>query len=648
MKRVFFCALAGLLLGATGPQAITPSSTDSSVYQLPDTIVVTANRFGLPVEKTIWPARIVTEARLSVAPSLDQAIDGVGGADIRNYSGLGSLATLSSWGALARHVLLLYDGRPVRDYSLGGFNLGDYSADEFSRVEFLKGPQSAFYGSDAVAGVINLITPSTLLDRLNVATRFGSLNTRQFRVDVAKNLGTAGVGGFADLASSDNRRANAGAERLIAGLRSDYLSADGRHMLRLSGRLLDDSVGIPGPLPNPAMIPDVGNAESSSLFDHQTDRKYAVDAQYRYNLTTTFSAQVDGFWERKEVNYFAEYTLASLTESKSRHRSSGFGARLQRLIDRHSFSSGVDFLSGSVRESSYDSSDYGVSASSWEKQQEQIDVWSAANLAATQQMSFDLSGRLQLVKDRETQPSYDLGVILGPLHDLTLRIAYGYAFRLPSIADQFVTGPYTQGNPDLQPETSRALAATLSVAPDHQWGHGDVTLFYRTVSSLIQYVFDANSYKYVPTNVDRMHSTGVDFSAVCSPTSYWHLSWSGVWQSARQSAGTSDDVSAFYIPKLKWRLDAAWQAQPRVEFSAGLTYTGRRTIQMSNDTKIISSVYELGGSVSAAVIKYMTVALILSDITDQRRPDQFGFSLTDGDYPSVGRTISVRTVAHLY
>jgi len=77
-------------------------------------------------------------------------------------------------------------------------------------------------------------------------------------------------------------------------------------------------------------------------------------------------------------------------------------------------------------------------------------------------------------------------------------------------------------------------------------------------------------------------------------------------------------------------------------------YTGDRRFRMSDKIKQIQSVYEIGGSLSAALSKYIDVIVMVVDLTDERRPDQFGFSLTDGDYPSIGRTVTVRTAAHLF
>ena len=170
MKRIFSLTVFMFVCGAMGTAADEkPTSTqgsEESPYLLSDTIVVTANRFGLNRENTLWPVTIIDLKNEPMSGTLEDALDGRSGLDVRSYNGFGSLATLSGWGLPNKQMLLLYNGRAVKDYSLGGFNLAEFSAVEFDRIEILKGPQSAFYGSDAVGGVVNMISPSVLADRL--------------------------------------------------------------------------------------------------------------------------------------------------------------------------------------------------------------------------------------------------------------------------------------------------------------------------------------------------------------------------------------------------------------------------------------------------------------------------------------------------
>ncbi|PMV78939.1 TonB-dependent receptor, partial [Pseudomonas sp. FW306-2-2C-B10A] len=61
-------------------------------------------------------------------------------------------------GAEANHTLELIDGIEVSDPYAGEFDFGTLIADDFARVEVLRGQQSSIYGSDAIGGVIHYIT----------------------------------------------------------------------------------------------------------------------------------------------------------------------------------------------------------------------------------------------------------------------------------------------------------------------------------------------------------------------------------------------------------------------------------------------------------------------------------------------------------
>jgi vitamin B12 transporter len=677
MKRIVMWCLLVTAVCATGTRAADTTATEENPKQLTDSIVVTANRFGLTPKKSVWPAAVIDLNQAGGDISFKQTLDGRDGLDIRQYNGVGSVTTLSNWGLFNRNMLLLYNGRVVKDYSLGGFNLSDFSPDEFERVELLKGPQSVLYGSDAVGGVVNLIPRTSLVDRFDLTSRVGSHNLQQYFLNASRRLGTVGVGAIAEFGLADNSRPNAGSRRTLFGLRSDYLSADGRHKVSLSGRYFRDSLGVPGPVPDPAAIPVYGNAEASSLRDHQLDENYSLDASYRYLHPRLGEAQFDLFWEKKNLDYQSLYNYQSYyysavsganppdsvlnidsvdvtARSIYNKRSAGISGRFLHEGSTFSFSGGVDWLSGSLRATESDQSrgtnimgpnaPFGYAFptySYWAKGQNQLDVWSGTTYDLPASIRLDLSGRLQFVKDRRTQPTYNVGAIYSPRSNVRLKVGYGYAFRLPTIAEQYANDLFTSGNANLSPETSRSWVGTA------QWESGDqsiqasATVFRQSVGSLIQYVYDTVIYRSVPVNVNRFTSNGLDLALSLSPNSRYRLDWSGVWQRARQSAsGGGGMMEAFYVPDVKWRCDATAQLTPKLSTTASLVYTSDRGIILyGNMPKRIGKVYEFGLGLSTKLLRGVSVSLTGLDLTNQKRPEQFGFTSSDRDYPSPGRRL---------
>jgi vitamin B12 transporter len=82
------------------------------------------------------------------------------GIAVGRTGGFGSLTELRVRGAESNQVLVLVDGIEASDPFFGFFDWGTLIADDVARLEILRGQQSALYGSDAIGGVINYITPS--------------------------------------------------------------------------------------------------------------------------------------------------------------------------------------------------------------------------------------------------------------------------------------------------------------------------------------------------------------------------------------------------------------------------------------------------------------------------------------------------------
>jgi vitamin B12 transporter len=80
------------------------------------------------------------------------------GLAVFSNGGPGTQATVRMRGAFARHTLVLIDGAIVNSPTDGSFNFANLTAENIDRIEILRGAQSMLYGSDAVGGVINIIT----------------------------------------------------------------------------------------------------------------------------------------------------------------------------------------------------------------------------------------------------------------------------------------------------------------------------------------------------------------------------------------------------------------------------------------------------------------------------------------------------------
>jgi outer membrane receptor protein involved in Fe transport len=282
----------------------------------------------------------------------------------------------------------------------------------------------------------------------------------------------------------------------------------------------------------------------------------------------------------------------------------------------------------------------------WSGGQRQTDLWGAVSAQAKSFLRPDLSGRLQFVSGRKVQPSYDIGLVLAPAQRWQGKIGYGYAYRLPSLADQFSSDPYTKGNPDLAAEASHTVIASVSTHSPTDRTRMEIALFAQRVNSLIQYQFDPGSYQYVPRNVNRFRSNGIDISARTLATQRMALEASVVYQRAKQTLDSSGGyVDAFYVPDLTWSLRADYRLSPKVGIGGDVRYTSDRWIRMYDaSNKTIGRVYEFGLHAGLTLPHKIRLLVSGQDLTNRKRPTQFGYDRADRDYPGLGRRFSAKLV----
>jgi len=125
-------------------------------------VVVTADRSEVPLKNTGSAITIITSEDIAKFGSKNIAdiLRTVPGLTLAEAGGLGAAAKVSLRGATAGGSMVLLDGVRIGDTSNteGFLDFGNFSAANIERIEVLRGPQSALYGSDAMGGVINIIT----------------------------------------------------------------------------------------------------------------------------------------------------------------------------------------------------------------------------------------------------------------------------------------------------------------------------------------------------------------------------------------------------------------------------------------------------------------------------------------------------------
>jgi vitamin B12 transporter len=150
------CA-ASLVLAAVAHDA--GADDTERVTLLPDT-VVSASAVPVSGEAVGSATTVITREQLDRRQTVvvSDALREVPGVSVNRAGPMGALTNVRIRGAETRHTLVLIDGVEANDSFASGFDFGHLLADDVERVEVLRGPQSALYGSDAVGGVVNVVT----------------------------------------------------------------------------------------------------------------------------------------------------------------------------------------------------------------------------------------------------------------------------------------------------------------------------------------------------------------------------------------------------------------------------------------------------------------------------------------------------------
>jgi len=123
-------------------------------------VFVTANRFEELLSDVPFTVTIIDEKEISNGGfrSLEEILRTVSGIEIAQTGSKGHLSSAFLRGSNTNHTLILLDGIPINEPSSYSFDLSKIPIHSVERIEILRGPQSAIWGTDAIGGVINIIT----------------------------------------------------------------------------------------------------------------------------------------------------------------------------------------------------------------------------------------------------------------------------------------------------------------------------------------------------------------------------------------------------------------------------------------------------------------------------------------------------------
>lgn len=447
---------AALLLLLTGTSLAQEIPT-------PDPVVVTVSAEALPESVTSASVTVLTRSQIQESGALNVAelLRTSAGIQITRLGGVGGKSTASIRGSETNSVLVLLDGIPVNDLTDqtgGSFDLSRLGLDGVSQIEIVRGSMSSIYGSEAMAGVINIVTaPPALPDGKAVGILaeggVGSFQSGDIRAAVSGQSGPLGyvLSGshfqVGEQIESDKSSLN------TVGL-AGTLAAGERTQLRFTSRLMDgESRQFPA---------NGGGPEYSILRDPAVDKTsdalLGATIEHQATSRTTLGFRVDYFERDLESSSppildgenpgptSVPSSIGSSTFSRTRLNASGLWKPADRwtahvlLQMRHETGDADFMLAGFIPSRFSDTRKTAAAAGEL--------TFSDSRLTATAGLRADKTDSI----DGQVSPRLGLTVPLGTSNH-RLKANWGKGFRLPSF---YALAEPNVGNPGLRPERTTA------------------------------------------------------------------------------------------------------------------------------------------------------------------------------------------------
>ncbi|MBN2010389.1 TonB-dependent receptor [candidate division KSB1 bacterium] len=477
-----------------------------------DEVSVTALRYPINISNSPAPTDILTaaEIRQSVAQNLGEALETVGGVQIKNYGYANAQKTVSIRGSADNQVLVLVDGQRFNNPQTGSMDFSWLPIDGIKRIEVVKGGNSALYGSDAIGGVVNIITSSPTQGKVftgNLESTIGNWGSRTYLVSGFQDLGKLKLDySFNNQKSDGNFKYQTSAGIDTAMINNDFKAENAffksNYSINQYSNLTFTTIynrmrkGLPGPVSWPSAV-----ARSNG-----TRNYYSVG----YNQRVMSCMNING-----NVYYHRTFESVDQPDSSplnSRHLNKSFGLEIQ---DNLILASGIVLISGlELRNDRISSTSvhfrkrYTYSAYSQVILESQLIPMTKVSLIPA--IRFDRYSDI----GNKFSPKVGFAISSTNKNPLTLRANWGRVFRAPTFNDLYwPQDMFSVGNPILRPESGKTydIGARYNIERKSFSTMFDISYFEQDMRDLIIWA-DRGDYVWTPQNIDKAKIRGIESS----------------------------------------------------------------------------------------------------------------------------------------
>lgn len=600
--------VSAIILSALPATASAAKESADSIHPLGE-VVVTGTNAGVAKNRLPYSVSVIGEERLQstsqtqvlsaisgMVPSLFVSERSIFGFGVSN-GGSGHIKLRGVGGDRASAVLMMVDGQQ-QFAGIYSHHIADFYDKEYvERVEVLRGPGSVLYGSNAMAGAINVITKQAAADGVHttISTQYGSYNTW-----LTSATNTTRFGRFSSLASASYNRTDGTVDNFDFKQADGYVKVGYDFSTQWKAAADYTIMHFKG---NDPIYPKLSNPESTDIYRQSITRGEASLSATNTYAGTNGTARV-------------YYSYGSHFVDDPRHfhsRDDRFGVIVYQNFSPWRGASatvGFDFdrYSGEIPVSGGNQHAPGSMSTIGRKKINEYSPYVTLSQSLGGEL-LNLNGGVRMANSDmfDTQWVPQLGFALNPDDGYTVKGTLAMGYRNPSFRELYL---YRMANPDLQPEKMMNYEVSAGKRFS-RYLNIDVTLYYSRGRDMIQVLDNRN------TNTGRFINKGVEVSASSHPLDNLRLyaSYSYLHTSLNNLTGA---------PKNQYYLGGELTLWDRLKIAADLKGTG--SLYVADDVKHQNYAL-LNMKLTYSVCHYADIFTRLENITDTRYTINRGYEM---------------------
>lgn len=496
-----------------------------------DEIVVTATKTPQKLKETTEKTVVVTQKQIQrIAPtSTIDLLKTIPGLYMQNHSASSGSTLIRIRGLDAKYVSILIDGVPVRNRLHDALPIELIPLSQIERIEIIKGSASTLYGSDAIAGVINIITKKPKKDKISLDLTQTGYTTGQvagdlsaaFRNDMFSLMVFGGYDYYGGKKDDDTYLIRKSDQKNVGIDLGFFASENTKISLKATALYID----------------------SEYDYSYSTDKFYIAD-KTKYDAVLRVSHVLNSDLKLDLISAYENYTYGTKTKTISTGTST---ERTEEVLDvlneelrlKWSIQKNINLLLGyNLSYESLEAKDKiggdGSKGSATHNGYAQFIL----NFLGTDKLIITPGLRYTYNSDFDGYLSPKIGVRYNFIKEVGLKASYAYGYKIPTLKQRYMEWDHSYymiyGNEDLEPEKSKSFDVALVFNPFKEL-HIEGGYFYTKIKNAITTQSSGGSnYQYY--NAEDAYVTGAEIDVKGTILNDFSYSIGYVYQIAKEKA----------------------------------------------------------------------------------------------------------------